>query len=192
MPIVSRLSANGKFMTGDLQIDEINTSNNILRVSESSVAVEVFDEVSMNPALAKNIYSESTSRETPSTTNQGVGKNLESIVGPFGTTEFLTKVASTSAVNSFHVIFDTDLSLQYQGTFSVFAKANEVRYFSLTCDDQGSDGFYAIFDTINQYPHSHPHPYHSHRHPLPYSGFHKQKAYHNKAWVPYRLLPLWV
>jgi len=149
MPIVSRLSANGKFMTGDLEIDEINTSNNILRVSGSSVAVEVFDEVSMNPALAKNIYSESTSRETPSTTNQGAGKNQESIVGPFGTTEFLTKVASTTALNNFHVIFDVDTSLQYQGTFSVFAKANELRYFSLTCDDQYSDGFYAVFDTIS-------------------------------------------
>jgi len=149
MPIVSRLSANGKFMTGDLVIDEINTSNNVLRVSESNIAVEVFDEVSMNPALAKNIYSESTSREGPSTTNQGAGKNTESIVGPFGTTEFLSKVASTIATNSFHVVFDVDTSLQYQGTFSVFAKANELRYFSLTCDDQFSDGFFAIFDAIS-------------------------------------------
>ena len=149
MPIVSRLSANGKFMTGDLIIDEINTSNNVLRVSESNIAVEVFDEVSMNPALAENIYTESNSRGGPSTTNQGADKNTESIVGPFGTTESLSKVASTSALNTFHVVFDIDSSIQYEGTFSVFAKANELRYFSLTCDDQLADGFYAIFDAIS-------------------------------------------
>jgi len=148
MPIVSRLSANGKFMTGDLVIDEINTSNNVLRVSGSSVAVEVFDEVSMNRSLANNLYSASESQTGPATSDIGASGSDELMIGPFGVEILVQKVSSTTALSNFHVLQDFNTTPEKTCTFSVFAKANELRYFSLTCDDQGSDGFYAVFDTI--------------------------------------------
>jgi len=148
MPIVSRLSANGKFMTGDLVIDEINTSNNVLRVSGSSVAVEVFDEVSMNPSLASNLYSASESQTGPTTSDVGASGPDILMIGPFGVEISVQKVSSTTALNSFHVLQDFNFTPEKKATFSVFAKANELRYFSLTCDDQGQGGFYSVFDAL--------------------------------------------
>ena len=150
MPTVSRLSANGKFMIGNLEIDEITTSNNTIRISESKMAVEIFDEVSMNPRLASNILTETQSRETPTVSQSGALITLESIVGPFGTTELLPKIASSSSFNGWHyAIYLGGSSIDYESTFSVFAKAAEARYFSLTCDDGSAQGFYAVFDALS-------------------------------------------
>jgi hypothetical protein len=135
-------------MIGDLEIDEINTSNNIIRISNSKIAVEVFDEVSMNSSLANNTLAETHSRAGPANTISGLILTKESIVGPFGTTETLLKISSNQNTNAAHYHLSLIGFLKYEGTFSIFAKAAEARFFNLTCDDSGSGGFYAVFDAL--------------------------------------------
>lgn len=152
MPIESRLFANGKFMLGNLNLNETNPVNRRLRidaVNASNVSVQTFDEVSMNIRLANNIIANTNAVQLgPTTSNIGATSTTVSAVSPFGVVENVSYVSSTTSLNSFHVLQYISTFGSTEGTFSVFAKADTVRFFSLTMDDQASGGFWAVFDAL--------------------------------------------
>ena len=150
MPIVSRLLANGNFQTGDFQLDEINNNKFQLDNVNQKIYANTFDEVTINSSLVSTIYSADVSKFFDWIWDAYTNANQSNfnIINPQNVTQSVPYIFSDTSLSAIHAMQKSVFINNKEGTASIFAKADTVRYFNLTLDDAGSNGFFGTFDAL--------------------------------------------